>query len=65
LLETIDTKQPRFHGNVARSFIGIFRELEPLCGHLSENGARLLISRHLRQLKAMGGIANVLLSFVD
>jgi hypothetical protein len=49
----------------ARSFIGFFRELKPLCGHLFEDGARLLIGCHLCQLKAIGGKADVSLSLFE
>jgi hypothetical protein len=42
-----------------------FRKLEPLRSHLSEDGARFAIGRNLRQLQAMGGEVDVLLSFVD
>lgn len=48
-----------------RSVYGCFRQLKPLCSHLLKDGARLAIGRRLCQLQAMGGIANVLLSFVD
>jgi hypothetical protein len=42
-----------------------FRKLKPLRSHLSEDGARFAIGRNLRQLQAMGGEVDVLLSFVD
>jgi hypothetical protein len=52
-------------GVVAGRLAGGFRQLKPLCSHLSEDGARLAIGRNLRQLQAMGGEVDVLLSFVD
>jgi hypothetical protein len=42
-----------------------FRQLQPLRGHLSENGLRFAIGRNLCQLQAMSGEGDVLLSFVD
>jgi hypothetical protein len=48
-------------GNLA----GDFGQLQPLRSHLSEDRARFEIGRNLRQLQAMGGEGDVLLSFVD
>ena len=42
-----------------------FRQLQPLRGHLFENGVRLAIGRNLCQLQAMSGEGDVSLSFVD
>jgi hypothetical protein len=49
----------------ARSVNGCFGQLQPLRSHLLKDGARFAIGRHLCQLQAMGGVADVLLSFVD
>jgi hypothetical protein len=43
-------------------FPGILWVLRPLRSHLSEEGARLVIGRNLRQLQAMSGQGHVLLS---
>ena len=50
---------------MAGHLAGDFRQLEPLRSHLSEDRARFEIGRNLRQLQAMGGEGDVLLSFVD
>jgi hypothetical protein len=44
---------------------GDFRQFKPLRSHLSRDCARFAIGRNLRQLQAMGGEGDVLLSFVD
>ena len=48
-----------------RSVNGCVRQLQPLRGHLLEDGARFSIGRHLCQLQTMGGVADVALSVVD
>ena len=52
-------------GRAWRRLAGDFRQLQPLCSHLSEDSARLAIGHNLRQLQAMGSEGDVLLSFVD
>jgi hypothetical protein len=42
-----------------------FRKLKPFCSHLSEDCARFAIGPNLRQLQAVGGEVDVLLSFID
>jgi hypothetical protein len=49
----------------ARSVNGCFGQLQPLRSHLSEDGARFWIGRHLCQLQAMCGVADVSLPVVD
>jgi hypothetical protein len=56
----------KFQGDVrVRPSAGHFRQFEPLRSHLSQDRARFAIGRNLRQLQAMGGEGDVLLSFVD
>jgi hypothetical protein len=53
------------HSFMTGQLAGVFRQLKPLRCHLFEDGARLTVGRNLRQLQAMGGEGDILLSFVD
>jgi hypothetical protein len=60
----VDGKGERAKAATGR-LTGDFRQLQPLGGHFFEDSARLVVGRNLRQLQAMGGEVDVLLSFVD